>query len=382
MFTLALIFAGTNNVFGQALDPRTTPDVIDPLNCSGTANFLHPVAGLPYTYQMDGTSGDEDVLTWTWFATKNPVFISAAPVATDAPVLSSDSLQVGVAGELLDATNGVYGESSSTDNVSITWSPEILANTVYQTNPTFVVGYGKGVNCADNIQVYEINPIMSFTIDIANIDATGTTLDWEETTEQCVDVVQSAEYNTTSHELTMDYGKDTLYFEITAANFVKNWTPTFDLISGLTDVQTAELGLATSYANAVAGTFITGATTSWDETNVGIGNGWATGVALTANDPNDVAAGVSVFLRVIITNDTYESLTDNIFELAVDAIDDDAAGIWDMEDEDCDTTTADDSADQIDRATHTVTPRPTIEDANVPDTNAILPDYRITKTGE
>ncbi len=372
IFTLA-IFAGNLKVSAQALDPRTTPNPIPALTCAGTANFLHPMAGVSYDYVMTGNTGADAVDAWTWFATKNNTFIAAGGV------LSSDSLNVGDVGELLDASANYGVVGSATNQVSITWSPEVLSSTVYQGaagEPTFVVGYGTGTNCADNIQVYEINPIVTFTIDIANIEA-GTTLDWGVATEQCVDYVQSAVYDNTTNEITMDYGKDTLYFEVTAANFVTNWTPTFRLVSGLTGAQTAEVGLASSYANAVAGTFITGATTSW--TAASVGTDWATGTALTATSSGDVADGVSVFVRVIISNLTEESLTASPFTLAVDAVD--SSGQWDMEDSDCaDPTSA--AADQVDDATHTVNPRPTIESANVPDSNAAAPNERITKTGE
>lgn len=380
IFTLAIFLAGTTKVMGQ-LGPRTTPAVITPLGCAGSANFLHPVAGVAYTYEMDGTSGPEDVVGWTWFATKDPSFIS---VVGTTPTLNTANMLT-TPGALL-AVGANYGVAGSpTNSVSITWSPEILANTLYQgtasttvfPSPTFVVGYGDGQNCADNIQVYEINPILNFTLDVANIDATGATLAWDTPTNQCVDVVQSATYNSTSKEIDMNYGKDTLYFEIVAANFVGDWTPTITKISGLNGVQTADLGLATSYANARAGTFITGATTTWTAASTD----WATGIALDATNPADVANGVSVFLRIIISNLTYESLADNAFEIAVDAIDNAGAGKWDMEEEDC-TAPGTNLADQIDRATHTVNPRPTIEDANVPDTNPVTPNARITKTGE
>jgi hypothetical protein len=373
--SLAFVFAGVNNAFGQAtpLDSRTTPNPITPLACAGTANFLHPVAGVSYTYVMEGVTGaEEQPSQWTWFATKDPSFIS---VVGGVPTLNTANMLTSP-GDLL-AVGASYGVTSTTNSVEITWSPEILANTVYQTNPTFVVGYATGVNCADNIQVYEINPISNFIIDIANIES-GAALDWEEATEQCVDFVQSAVYNSGTYEIDMDYGKDTIYFEVVAANFVNDWTPTFNLVSGLVGAQTAEVGLATSLANAQAGTFITGATTSW--TAASVGSNWATGIALTANDPNTVADGVSVFVRVIISNLTEESLTSNAFVLAVDAIDDGGAGQWDMEEEDCDPLTATDAADQVDRATHTVTPRPTIEDDSVtPDSNPAAPNYRITK---
>jgi hypothetical protein len=379
--TLALIFAGTSTAWGQVLSPRTAPAVITPLTCATAANFLHPIAGVAYTYQMDGTTGPEDVIGWTWFATKNPAFITPGASAAVAPALSSDSLKANTVGQLLEA-GGNYGViGSATNSVSITWSPEILSNTLYQgdasttvfPSPTFVVGYGKGQNCADNIQVFEINPIQNFTLDIANIDAAGVTLAWDAPTTQCVDVVQSATYNNTSNAIDMNYGKDTLYFEVVAANFVTSWSPTFTKISGLNGVQTADLGMATSLVDARAGNFIANGTTTWTAASTN----WATGVTLTAA-PADVANGVSVFVRVIISNLTYESLAANAFVLAADAIDAATPAKWDMEEADC--TALVNTADQVDQATHTVNPRPTIIGSNVPDTNALAPNDIIIKT--
>lgn len=372
IFILALfiltLFVNIKSVYGQALNPGiTATQPLPALSCEANANFLHPIAGKPYTYQMNGTSGNEDVSQWTWFATKNTAFITAG-------ALAADSLKDGVTGELL-AASANYGKPDASDNVQITWTPQILANTKYQGaagEPTFVVGYGTGANCSDNIKVYEINPIINFTVDITNIDGSGNGMAWDKDTSTCVANVQSATY--TSGELVMDYGTDTLYFEVAAANFVTDFTPTFNLISGLTGVQTAVVSLHSSYANAKAGTLVVpGATTNWTSSSTD----WQTGIHFTAANPNDIVDGVSLFVKVVITNSTEESLTANPFVLAVDAQDDTETGIWDMEDADC--TTLADAADQVDRARHIVKPRPTITGANVPDSNTAEPNNIVPK---
>lgn len=366
------ILSSTSATFGQLISRITTTQPLTPLSCAAGANFLHPIAGQQYTYQMDGTTGVEDVNQWTWFATKNPAFITGA-------VMAGDSLREGVAGQLL-AASANYGKSSGTNNVQITWTPEILANTDYQgtpsttvfPSPTFVVGYGTGANCADNIKVYEINPIINFTVDITNVDGTGAGMAWDKDTSTCVSSVQSATY--TGGNLVMNYGTNTLYFEVAAANFVDDFTPTFTLISGLTGVQTAVVSLHASYTDAVAGTLVyPGATTTW----AAGATPWATGHQFTAANPTDVARGVSLIVKVVITNSTEETLAANPFVLAVDARDNGNAGIWDMENDDC--TTLADAADQVDRARHIVKPRPTITGANVPDSNAAEPNNIVPK---
>jgi hypothetical protein len=170
---------------------------------------------------MDGTTGAEKADQWTWFATKDPAFITNGALNT-ASALTTAS------GDLLNVSSN-YNTASGTNSVEITWSPQVLANTVYQGSagqPTFVVGYATGENCADNIKVYEINPIMSFIVDIAAIDEKDATLAWDTPAEECVSPVVGATYS--AGKLDMNYGTDSIYFEIVAANFVKNFKPSLD----------------------------------------------------------------------------------------------------------------------------------------------------------
>jgi hypothetical protein len=395
MFTLALIFAGTNKVVGQLLPGAT----IDPLGCLASSEPLHPFPGVPYKYTLDGTQGEMKALSYTWWATKDPTFISG-------PVNIADMTGSNMAGRLtvspgqLIATSTNYATTTpaataGSNEIEITWSPDILSLTEYQATPadapktsTFVVGYAEGDNCADNIQVFEIAPVPNFTIDIAAIDPADntTTLPWDDitTAKLCVDDVQSAVYNTGTFELDMDYGENTFYFEVAAANFVKNWTPTFTLdqatvgSEGLRGSQTAVLEMFPTLGDAIAGTGSLGSNTATPWTSAG--GTWATGVALTAATPADAATGVSVFVKVVISNNQEESLTSNGFNLAVDARDNDATGIWDMEDDDCDGSgTGTDDPDQVDQATITVTPRPQLDNATTPNTIPD-PDTYILKT--
>ncbi|MHA7112394.1 hypothetical protein ACRTDU_19885 [Sunxiuqinia elliptica] len=375
LFVLA-IFAGSYSVFGQATvlnQAITASQPIPALSCVAGSEPLHPYPGQSYTYTMDGSSGAETADEWTWFVTKDPEFINATGLNT-ANMLTTAS------GDLLNVGTNYGTATAGANSIDITWSPEVLANTLYQgtpgtdPSPTFVVGYATGTNCADNIQVYEINPKFNFTIDIANVDTVNSTLGWDAAFSQCVDIVRSATYNSTTKEIDVNYGKDILYFEVAAANFVTDFTPTFHLISGLVGTQTAVVTLHPSLADAKAGTNVA-ATANWDATSVG--TDWATGVQFTSSDPALVVSGVSLFVKVVISNNTEESLTDNIFALAVDAQDNNQTGIWDMEDDDC--TTATDAADQADFAEHTVTPRPQIDHAT-PDAGAPDPTTVITKT--
>lgn len=379
-FFVAAVLVGTNAFAQTGLDQAiTATQQIDPLSCVGTSIPLHPFPGTSYTYTMDGSTGAEQADTWTWFATKDPDFMAGGVLNTAAMI---------PAGSLLGASANYGVPTANANSVDITWPADILAGTLYQgtpgsdPSPTFVVGYATGVNCADNIQVYEINPKFNFTIDIAAIDESGATLGWDAAAEECVSPVESASYNDGTKELDMDYGTDTIYFEVAAANFVNDFTPTFRILGGLTGDQTADISLYASLADAEAGSNVV-ASSSWAATDIGTATAdWATAAAFNANTATEIVTGVSLFVKVVIHNNTEESLTASDFVIAVDAIDDGAAGQWDMEDDDCDSGTATDAADQFDTATSTITPRPTIimDGAAMSEPSTVNPENVVTKT--
>lgn len=334
--------ASITNTFGQA-----QPSTILPRPLTGCNDYpLHPLPGKAYDYQVTNTAGPAPS-TYTWWATKDPNFLTATATAN-----TSNMLSVG-AGELI-ATSANYGGANATSTVSITWSPEILAKTLYQgpvgtdPSPTFVVVKADG-SCTNNLQVYEINPLKAFTVDISTFDATASsTVAYGATATSCVDIARGAKYVAATHDLLMDYGTNTITYEVIAANFVTNWRPTFQIMSGLTASQTATIGWAYTEAASAAGTFV-------DSSAPGLQTGgvWAGTQSVTTNETNTVK-GVSIWVTVVIKNNTYESLTDQPFTLAVDGVD--STGQWDLTAV-CANGTA---ADQNDQATHVITARPTI----------------------
>jgi hypothetical protein len=393
-------------VLGQAINLGASTNPVDPLNCADPSDPgfvsqpLHPFAGVPYNYVMTNGAGEVSK-NWTWWATKNPEFIKITPPATTPDFNLATQLTVTANDLVATSASPVYGVDNrggalGANTVSITWSALTLASTEYQgdvtaagtpsdPSPTFVVGYSEGLNCADNIEVFEINPMPNFTIDIASIDTSlaTPTLAWDAPAEQCVDVIQSATYNNANKELTMDYGKNNFYFEIAAANFNTSWNPVFTIVSGLELGQQAIITLYPTYAAATAGgaTTITGGTSPvLTAANLGVGNGWDPDINFDATVPANSVNGVSVFARVTVYNGTWESLDVNPFVLAVDAQDFNGAGIWDMEDDDCSALT--DAADQIDQATHNINPRPTLEmnGGAMNEGNGTDPDDVINKT--
>jgi hypothetical protein len=363
MFTLAIIFAGTNNVFGQQLDPSPYTSVPIPLTqCVGSAQ--QPKAGVSYNYALDNTTAD--ATGYRFWATKDPDFVSLE-IATGNTILNQpDSLHRNYSTELFGYSASYLGQTA-TNSVDITWGPDILSRTDYQqghigagtlANPTstFVVGWAE--NCADNIKVWEIDPSPAFTVDIKVIaDATKLPLPYNDATgSQCIDEVRAAKYDVTSHEVFYNYGWDTLYYEVISSNFVTSWVPTF-FMTGLGDVaiQNARIDWYESWS--AARTNATTPATGWIEGG-DITGGTITGAtALTSNNPNTVN-GVSMIVRVVIQNDNYEGLTLQTIGLSVAG--EDAVG-FDLTDEPTCTPPADAAtAAADDGTTRTITPRPTI----------------------
>ena len=350
-FTLALI-AGSSSAFGQLVTSNIAPA---PSVC--TSDALHPVAGQSYPYTIDNTNGVVPT-DYSWWITKNPQFVVPVTGAMD-----QSSKLIVAAGQLI-ATTALGAADGKT--INITWSPEILAKTKYQTapniaataaapSPTFVAVMANGA-CNNNLQVYEINPKPSFTVDITNILPTGpnTTQTYGTDVPQCVDKVRGATYAAT--EVVMDYGTNTLFYEVISANFVTSWTPTFTIVAGsLNASQTADVIWYPTKADALAGT-------NPIETHLAQVDGAtiAGGTALTTAVAN-TSVGVSVYAKVIVHNNKYETIADNPFTLAVDGID--STNQWDLVNATCIDPAA---ADQNDKSTQTITRRPDV-------TNAIAP---------
>lgn len=368
-FVLALL-AGTSNSFGQLLGSNILPQT-----GTCTSDALHPKAGQSYTYTVTNDNGVVPT-GYTWWVTKNPQFV--VPVTGGA---DQSSKLIVSAGQLIATTaTGAANEGASID---ITWSPEIIAATQYQgstTNwatasatdktPTFVAVMANG-SCTNNVQIYEINPKPSFTVDIANIDGTdNSTKTYGTDVPQCVDIVRGATYSA-GKDITMDYGTNTLYFEVISANFVTNWKPTFEIVAGsLNGTQTADVSWYPTLNDAKNGTNLIEAATP------GLGDGavinGATALTAAASVTN-TTNGVSVYVKVVVHNNKYETTTNNVFTLAVDGID--ATGQWDLVNSDCSDPLA---ADQNDQSAQTITARPNINNAITP-APAPTPDTFIPK---
>lgn len=352
LLLIVVFMASISVVLAQQATPYSAPQ---PVSCETDA--LHPTAGVPYTYSLT-TSASAG--TWNWFATKNTAFITAGVLSTDSLLTTS--------GQLLNASAN-YGKEGSANSVSITWSDAILAGTSFQGDPapgtpTFVVGYFASADatlCADNIKIYEINPVTAFVVDIYNLNPANLAATPAATVfEQCVDDVQGATY--ASGTITYNYGVNRLYYEFVAANFTGHWVPTFAL-TGFDATQTVTYDFTYSHPDTWGATPPTWSPLTSASTQIQV-------------DPSvpSTAAGVSVFVRVTINNNSFETLAAQTLTMTLDG--QNSLGQWDVINSTCVDPAA---ADQNDTAQQIITPRPTILD-NTPDVNTAIPNDVIPKT--
>jgi hypothetical protein len=257
----------------------------------------------------------------------------------------------------LIATGAGYAQATGgTQTMSITWSPQILALTEYLGNgtppaksPTFVAVMAQGA-CSNNIQVYEINPQPAFIVDITNFAATKTVAEaYGNTISSCVSPVVSAVYNPGSDQIDMDYGKNTIYFEVVSANFVGSWTPTIT-IGGLDAGETASATIHYSYAAAIGGSAVV-------ETLDFPTNGSDVGTTALGSTLTDTSSGVSFWLAVTVDHNKYENIN-GARPITVTVGGMDTTGQYDLA-ANCNTVN---NIDTDDFAVQDITPRPDIDD--------------------
>lgn len=324
--SLAFVFAGVNKSFGQC-----TPDE------------LHPAPGVEYTYSVaiSGTTFDGDG-AYYWYITQNP---NVYDIDNGGPtnVITNDGTYFSI-----DATNGSpYATATGTSGtILVTWTS--AAVTAAATNPFFLVlWYGEpneagAVDCStDNVRAWQIDPINPFLLEIAGIaDDLTTPQD-----EQCVAPVETAVITpgpTDNSDATINvtYGENTLYFEIMASGVLGAWRPSFRIPA-----------LASGQAYTSIDYSIDGGT-NW----ISLGTAAGDLVGGTNATISDEVNGTPIYLRVVIDNENYESLTLQTLNFAVDGHLPTAYTVSDVvSDSDC--TEASEFAKNTD---YSILPRPTL----------------------
>lgn len=306
LLILVLVLFGISLTYGQTVT-CPVPRNVD-VTCLPN-DAIHPIAGNPYDYIVTVPT-PPGTHTYNWFVTDDPAFLAGGVLTTDID---------GAPGTYLAATGAGYNNTTTgTNTISLTWN-----SFVYDpANPVFVViqvtstSTDPGLCVTNNLKVFRIEPVNAFTLDIANVDLTGTAANYETPIDRCISDVVSAAYNSATGGVLYDFGVDYLYYVVTAANFSTSWRPSLRV----TAIDPLETVTAVEWARNDDFTFTTPHAMPFDAT----ANAYVATDVVTALATNGTVgqAGECILIRVTIdhtgTNGNYQGLANETVTVAVD----------------------------------------------------------------
>lgn len=325
------MFAGLNRVYAQPNGDGSKTDYTENmvltgapecavptvLTCTSQLDELHPQAGIPYTY--DVTVPTDATVHWFVLANDNNAIISLGDIASNIGV-NVDDPGDGTGNYILSSTD--YNVTNTTSSTTITWKAfDGIAQQVLLV--AYVVD---AIACTDNIELYRILPVPTFTLDVNAIAQTGVEIGTAGTddAEDCVSPIESAIYTPSANPLTIpgelvaDYGENWVFFTVTAANFTHSWQPKFQITYTGTQGEVVEAGwayptdaLANTNWNTINDLTGTGAST---ETEV-LHSGTVIGTSVGADD----GTGECIVVRVRIDhgNQPENAVNDQTIRMAV-----------------------------------------------------------------
>jgi hypothetical protein len=312
-FFILASWAGIMTSFGQDQDHLTTAlstcPAVTAVTCLSN-DALHPVPGTPYTYTVTVPT-PAGTPTYNWFVTQDQEFVKASAIFAVPEVATGAGLHVAATG------TGYNDPITGKANIDITWK----AFTHDPTKPVFLVIYVKNpATCSnDNMQVYIIQPVHAFTLDLANVDLVGAThaTDFD---GPCAAPVASAKYDQASQKVLMNYGINYLYFAVTAANYTGAWKPSFK-ITGATITGTAGDRAVTAVDWTYPTTSTSVLATDWHTAPLSGTDFVSTDVVKAQAASKTVGiGGECIVVRVTVDNGRMETLAKDPISFAVDGV--------------------------------------------------------------
>jgi len=338
ILVIAFFAISFSTAFGQ-LKPHT-------INCL-PADALHPIAGQDYTYQIDIPVDPNPGTPWTslkylWYVTQldlttSPIdnyFIDPVSHALRPASDSGDGT-----GIFLSTSSSDYSSTGSAslanDNVlNLTWK-----NVKYDaTKPIFVVISTTGNNglCdTKNMNVFKIEPLIAFTIDIDNLTNIGgahttpanatATADYGDLYKQCISNIGSSYFDEATGTVAYDFGVNYMFYEVVAANWSIAWKLGVRL-SGIDLRETVTVQWSKDKTFTAGIHTMTTGTTLVDVTTVLQYNSVDNVLPDVLNTTGNIGAtGESIFIRVTLDHSvtgkaSYQALNDEVTLLAVDGL--------------------------------------------------------------
>ncbi len=283
---LALVALGFSTQLNAQLTPR-------PLECIDLDDPLNVVPGQPYTYEVDVPT-PPGAKTFHWFVTQDVNMIAAGGIIATienfgGTILASGSVNYNTPGATLPT-------------VTLTFQSFTLAVDEYVFLGILVENTDATLGCTtNNFKVYRIQPMHAFSLDIANVNATGVIQPnyGQDNLTQCIADIVTATFDPLENAIDYDFGENTFYYAVAAANFSGNWQLRAQL-AGLTLSQTVTI--TWGYTFATAGDNPIAA--------AGSSNGQFTSSTLVAaQNPTGAvgAAGETIYIKMVIDHgNTFE----------------------------------------------------------------------------
>lgn len=329
-FLFSTMFALTTALsYGQAITAKKSSTNPTPVTCPDN-DPLNPIIGKEYTYKGTGTPTGG---TYHIFATNSTNFITNGNLNTTDAYTTGDKIMT---------TDADYNNpNNNTGEAKLSWSS-------VAANPSFVVVQYKqnGTCTTDNLKVYKIVPKNAFTIELHNMEKdAGNNLTTKVNTnvDVCSGAVKEATYDTGNDKMKYNYGSQSFFYELVAANYDNKTFEAKFKLSGLDTNQSAKLkwGVDKTAINNDLGTITSG--------------GAEVSVTVTADASVNPSAGVSIYLELVVENGSYEGTSPSNITLSADATT--GTGTNKIKDVKADCT---EEADFADTATQTLKARPTI----------------------
>ena len=336
MFFVLAVFADITDSYGQtpiglSNNPTSciTPTPID-ATCV-TNDALHPIPGKEYTYTVDVPT-PTGTKKFNWFVTTDKNFITTDGTTFVTTLTTAIEKNDGTDLHILTSGTGYHDPASTgTTEIKMTWKPFPYD----VNNPVFLVIYvtneGTAPNTCttDNIQVYVIKPVHSFTLDVANIGLDGTPGTIGTASDgPCAANVTSAVYDVAAEKVLMKYGTNFLFFIVNAANYNDSWLPSFQVSGdGITGTAGDRSVTAIDWQYSAAAATATG----WKPMTIAGADvsGTYTYTATTTADPVMASAtsggivpavGECIIVRVTVDNGRIETIAPENIVFAADGI--------------------------------------------------------------
>lgn len=277
-------------------------------NAQCTGDGFTPASGLPYVYTIDvsgtGYSGGG---TYDWYVTQNVDILDAASIIPETNVYFTVD-------EATPGYSDYHAATATTNQIELTWTPAAVSS----VNPFYLVlrysetnSTASPAGTAENIRVWQIDPINTFLLAIEGATNTGNAF---ANAEQCAapitgtTITPNANPALASMEVT--YGENTLFYRVTASGILGDWRPSIRI--------PALGGLGQNYIAVEWNQSIDGSGT-WH--SFGVTAGDLDGGDFTSTDDatvTDAIAGTPILVRVRIANENFETLADQPILVGVD----------------------------------------------------------------